>query len=200
MKMIKFISVFLVAASISVSAFAGEIGKVDVNGKEAILMDDNTWKYSGALADSVVPCSVIKAKEFPISLCLADDNWTKANVNDEAEMQFKLLDDTLFGMVIVDDSQLSNRSFKRQILNNAKVAAGKSPVNIIAESSSVIGGKKLSKIQYQLLLGELDVTYFNYYGGIKGKGAVQLIFFMETAFVSEKLPDIAEVLAKVKFQ
>lgn len=186
--------------SISVSAFSAEIGRVDVNGKEVILMDDNSWKYSGAMADSVVQCTVKKSKTFPISICLADDNWTKADVNDEAEIQFKLLDNTLFGMVIVDGTQLTNRSFKRQILDNAKVAAGKNPVNIVSESSSVIGGKKLSKIQYQLMLGELDVTYINYYGGIKGKGAVQLIFFMETAFVGEKLPDIAEVLAKVKIQ
>lgn len=188
------------ATSVSASVFSAEIGKVDVNGKEIILMDDKTWKYSGAVADSVVPCSVVKAKTFPISLCLADDSWTKADVNDEAEMQFKLLDDTLYGMVIVDGSQLTNRAFKKQILNNAKAAAGKSPVNIIAESSSVIGGKKLSKIQYQLMLGELNVTYINYYGGIKGKGALQLIFFMETALVNEKLPDIAEVLAKVEIQ
>lgn len=188
------------ATSVSASVFSAEIGKVDVNGKEIILMDDKTWKYSGAVADSVVPCSVVKAKTFPISLCLADDSWTKANVNDDAEMQFKLVDNTLFGMVIVDDKKLTDRAFKNRILNIAKVAAGKNPVNVIAESSSVISGKKLNKIQYQLMLGELDVTYINYYGSVKGEGLLQLVFFMETAFINEKLPAIAEVLAKVEIK
>lgn len=50
------------------------------------------------------------------------------------------------------------------------------------------------------MLGELDVTYFNYYAGIKDKGSVQIIFFMETASVNEKMPHIKQVLAKAKIQ
>lgn len=188
------------AASISISAFAGEIGRVDVNGKEVILMDDNTWKYSGVMADNDFPCATIKAKTFPISLCLAEDSWTNADLNDDAELQFKLLDDTLFGMVLIDSSVIPKRSFRKTILDNAKIAAGENPVNIVEENSVVVGGKKLNKIRYQLLLGDLDITYINYYGGIKGKGSVQLLFFMETSLASEKLPDIAEALAKVEIQ
>lgn len=66
LKITKFVTAFLLATSISVSAFAGEIGRVDVNGKEVILMDDKTWKYSGVVADVNTACSVIKAKSFPI--------------------------------------------------------------------------------------------------------------------------------------
>ena len=187
-------------ASISVSAFSAEIGRVDVNGKEVILMDDNTWKYSGVMADNDFPCTTIEAKTMPISFCLAEDSWTNADLNDDAELQFKLLDETLFGMVIVDSSVIPKRSFRKTILDNAKIAAGKNPVNIIEENSVVIGGQKLNKIRYQLLLGDMDITYINYYAGIKGKGSVQMLFFMETVLVNEKLPDIAEVLAKVKIQ
>lgn len=198
MKITKFITAFLLATSISVSAFAGEIGRVDVNGKEVILMDDNTWKYSGVVVDDVTACSVIKAKTFPISLCLSGDTWTKANVNELAEIQFKLFDDSLFGIVIANKTVKSNKALRKHILANAKSIAAGGSVNIVTENSSVVGGNKLNKIQYQLMLGELDVTYINYYSGIKGKGSVQMIFFMETAFVNEKLPDIAQVLAKVK--
>lgn len=200
LKITKFVTAFLLATSISVSAFAGEIGRMDVNGKEVILMDDKTWKYSGVLADVNTACSVIKAKSFPISFCLSGDTWTKANVNEQAEIQFKLFDDSLFGIVIANKAVKPNKAFRTKILANAKSIAAGGAVNIVEESSSVVGGNKLNKIRYQLMLGELDVTYFNYYAGIKDKGSVQIIFFMETASVNEKMPHIKQVLAKAKIQ
>ena len=157
---------------------AGERGRVQLNGREVILFDDNTWKFSSnAVAKTNKDCVLIKSATLPVTICLDDTVWANGDSNDGAELSFKTKDETLFLLVITETDEVQLDAFEKAIVANAQSAAGKKPVQVKSKERLDAHGLEWGRMVYDANIEDLQIRYENYFTTIKGKGSVQFVFY-----------------------
>jgi len=172
----------LVAAGIlawlSVQAIAAEQGRVQFNGREVILFDDNTWKFStDAVSNANNDCILIKSTTLPVTICLDDTIWKNGDSNDAAELSFATKDETLFLLVITETDEVQLDPFEKAIIANAQSAAGKVPVEVKFKERLDAHSLEWGRMVYDADIEGLKIRYENYFTTIKGKGSVQFVFY-----------------------
>jgi hypothetical protein len=163
---------------ISNQAIADEKGRVQLNGREVILFDDNTWKFSSdAVSKTNKDCVLIKSTTLPVTICLDDTVWTNGDSNDAAELSFVTKDETLFLLVITETDEVQLDAFEKAIVVNAQSAAGKKPVEVKSKERLDAHGLEWGRMVYDADIEDIKIRYENYFTTIKGKGSVQFVFY-----------------------
>lgn len=175
------VHIFIVAgllALISGDVIAGEKGRVQLNGREVILFDDNTWKFSSEpVSKTNKDCVLIKSTTLPVTICLDDTVWTNGDSNDAAELSFVTKDKTLFLLVITGTDEVQLDAFEKAIVANAQGAAGKKPVDVKSKERLDAHGLEWGRMVYDADSEDIKIRYENYFTTIKGKGSVQFVFY-----------------------
>lgn len=162
----------------SSQVIAGEQGRVQLNGREVILFDDNTWKFSSdAVSAPNKDCVLIKSTTLPVNICLDDTIWKNGDSNDAAELSFVTKDDTLFLLVITETDEVQLDAFEKAIVANAQSAAGKKPVEVKSKERLDAHGLEWGRMVYDADIEDLKIRYENYFTTIKDKGSVQFVFY-----------------------
>ena len=157
---------------------AAESGRVKLNGREVILFDDNTWKFSDTNAS--IPdrgCVLIKSTTLPVTICLDDKVWKNGNRNDAAELSFVTKDEKLFLLVITETDEVKLDAFEKAIVVNAQSTAGKKSVDVKSKERLDAHGLEWGRMVYDSDIDNLKVRHENYFTTIKGKGSVQFVFY-----------------------
>ncbi len=175
------IHIFLVAgvlALISSQVIAAEKGRVQLNGREVILFDDNTWKFSSdAVSSANKDCVLIKSTTLPVNICLDETVWKNGDSNDAAELSFVTKDEALFLLVITETDEVQLDAFEKAIVVNAQSAAGKKPVEVKSKERLDAHGLEWGRMVYDADIEDIKIRYENYFTTIKGKGSVQFVFY-----------------------
>ncbi|MEZ5792047.1 MAG: hypothetical protein R3D34_15145 [Nitratireductor sp.] len=177
-------------------ALAGEVARVEVNGRMVILNDDNSWEFAsdtGATRPS--NCTEIKSTVVPVSVCLDPDKWTLANLNGAEEHGFRHKEHDLYFLMITEKTVIEKPALKKAAITNAQSAAGLNKVNILKDDSASVGGYPFGHIIYNTLVDGIDITYDNYYTSFPDQGSLQLVIFTGAKEFDAAAPVISEVIA-----
>ncbi len=179
----RILPLILLLALFSVQAYAGEKGRVELDGREIILFDDNTWRFAGETAKSSDDddCVVIKSKSLPVSVCLDEAVWKLGNANNAAEFTFSTKDESLFLMVITEKAEIPLKAFEKAIVTNAQNAAGLKPVEVAKNERIDAFGIEWGRMVYNADIDGLIIKYENFFTTIKDKGSVQFVFYTTPA-------------------
>ena len=195
------VAAFALAACVVTSAWADELGRVRINGSEAILYDDNTWEYAGEEASAPDNCTEIDSAVLPVSVCLDPDKWSLANLNGAEEHSFKLVSDELYILLITEKTVVEMDALKGAIISNAQKAAKLNKVETLEDDSAVVDGHTFGHVVYKTVVDSIRATYENYYTNFPGKGTLQIVAFVTNSDQFENLrPNIAEVIAGVSIK
>jgi len=193
----RLISIWLAAAVFALCAMpvalAGEIGRVEVDGRMIILMDDNSWQYAtGASASSNNSCKDVSSKVLPVSVCLNEDVWGFASLGGNAEIKLKVNVQELYLLVITEKTVIALPDLKKAAIANAQSASGPTEVETIEDGSAVIDGHTFGRLVYTTTVNGIDITYANYYTSFPAKGSLQLVFFAG----ADQFPDMQELIGE----
>jgi hypothetical protein len=174
-------------------ANAAEIGRVEIDGVEVILLDDNTWQYAndGPVAKAG-PCTSVESEILPVSLCLHDGKWGFANLGGDAEIKLKVNDEELYLLVITEKTVIKLPDLKKAALGNAQSASGLTKVQVIEDGSAIIDGHGFGKLVYATKVDGIDITYANYYTSFPDEGSLQFVFFAAT----DQFPDMKDLISE----
>ena len=188
---------FLAALCMSSSALSAEIGRANVNGREIIINDDNTWAYAETTARKGVKpsqCTEIRSEVLPVAVCLDPGGWVLGNLEGGHEHSFRRKDEDRYMMVITEKDFYPQQTLRDAILINAQKAAGLNKVNVLSETTEILDGKSYNRLVYRTKVDTLDVTYDNFYTGFEGEGSVQLVFFALTSDYDAFKPIIEQTI------
>lgn len=170
-----------------------EIGRVDLNGSEIILYDDNTWEYSGDQVEAPDNCTTVSSQVLPVSVCLDPDQWALANLNGAEEHGFRHKVEDMYVLLITEKDVIERATLKKALLTNAQSAAGLNKVDTLEDGAASVDGYPFGRIVYRTVVDGIDVTYENYYTSFEGKGSLQIVAFAG----SERFEDVRSIIAEV---
>lgn len=200
------ISTNLLAASIIAFSpqllHSAELGRVNLNGRQIIINDDNSWAYvtensTASTAKAPEGCTEIPSKILPMKFCLDADKWALAEINDVAELQFKVKDQEIYAMIITETSLMPEKQLKEAILANGQNAAGLNKIEIIKDVKKSEVREDFPNFAYNANIDGALITYDNYYKTIPHKGIVQIIMFSGQSDYQNALPYMNEFIAGV---
>ena len=165
-----------------------QIKALTENGKEVLLYNNGTWKYSEKDADiskdkqDTIVCNKPENASFSISgEKIKYKQWfdpKKWNIKKETgtprDYMFTLKDGDAYVMVIAEGVQIPLESMKDVVLANAQKNAP--DCKIVKEEIRIVNGKTLKCIQMEGSLKGIYFVYLGYYYS-DSKGTVQLISF-----------------------
>lgn len=199
--MTKPILVASLCAALSFSnVFAAELGRVELNGRQIIINDDNSWAYADNATQPMpanTNCQAIDSKVLPLSFCLNPNKWSYAEINDVAELQFKVKDKEIYAMVITETDVIPEARLKNAILTNGQNAAGLNKIKVTKEADSSEIGPNFPNFIYEANIDGSLITYNNYYKTFPFKGIVQIIMFSTTNEFEASLPYMDEFISNV---
>jgi len=188
----------LLLASASVPALAAdEIGRVQVDGNEIIIYDDNSWEYSGDQVSAPDNCTVVASDVLPVSVCLDPDQWQLANLNGAEEHGFQNKNYDMYVLMITEKEVIEMEPLKNAILTNAQKAAKLNKVTTLEDEQVSVSGHPFGHIVYRTTVDGIDVTYSNHYTNFPGKGSLQIVSFAGSGQFDEVRPIINEVVAGI---
>ena len=182
-------------AALAAQAMAGELARVEVNGRVVILNDDNSWEYAGDAVGRPANCTEIKSTVVPVAVCLDPDKWTLANLNGAEEHGFRHKEMDLYFLIITEKTVIEKPALKKAAITNAQSAAGLNKVNILQDDAASVGGYPFGHIVYNTIVDGIDITYANYYTSFPDTGSLQLVIFTGAKQFDEAAPVISEVMA-----
>lgn len=193
-------AVLLVIISVY-ATWAGEVGRVTLDGKQIILHDDNTWEFvagsnSTASADKA-DCVEIKSKTLPTSICLDEKVWHLGANGGAAEHNFTTGDDKLFLLMITEDAEIPLDKFEKAITANAQKAAGLNPVDVQIKERIDAFGIKWGRMVYVANIDGLKIKYENFFTTLKDKGSVQYVFYATPEDYADKEPEIEKAIKRI---
>jgi hypothetical protein len=186
--------VFLAASA----GLAGELGRVEFQGKTVILFDDGQWRP--AVEPSCDAGSKLESTILPISMCFDRSVWLEDKPTGAWETMFQSKNRDLYGGIIPDRFAVDEEFLRKAILDNAADATegGSAVISVREETKVVLNGRTWNRIVYAMPMNGMKIVYVNYYAKLGDAGAVQVPFFtVESAFKSV-LPLIESTAATIK--
>ena len=197
--MIRFFALVLLMVFMPAVSLAAEIGRIQLNDREVILFDDNTWKYAEPSAAAASgECKEVKSEKLPLSLCLDANVWTLTNLGGEAELQFKLKAQELYLLVITEKTFIEMPALKQAVITNAQNASGFTKVKVLADTPAIIDKHSFGKLTYTTTVDGVNITYDNYYSNVGNTGSFQFVFFAGREEFDSLKGRIAEVVRTIK--
>ena len=162
-------------------ANAAETGRVELDGREVILFDDNTWRFASDtdtdLSSANDDCVEIKSKALPVSICLDESVWKLGDGDGPGEFSFTTKDNNLFLLMITEKAEIPLKAFEKAIVANAQKASGLRPVEVIKKERIDALGVEWGRMVYNADIDGLIIKYENFFTTLKDKGSVQFVFY-----------------------
>lgn len=177
-----------------------QIMAITDTGEEVILYDDGTWVYSDPSfnADSVTQIStnptlfvkdssatfLLKSKKIDVGVWLDPKKWsfTRSVGNPEAEYEINLKGEELYGMLIVERTELPLTFMKNAAITNARQVAP--DIRVVEEEFRTVNGYKMLYLRLQGTITGLRLSYLGYYYS-GPEGTAQLVTFSSTDLIED---------------
>jgi hypothetical protein len=176
-------------------------------GDEVILFDNGTWKYQNedALIEKEITTNpkkfiadkestfLLKSSKVNVGVYLNPKIWSfkKATDNPEAEFEFQLKDEDLYGMMITEKIEIPLETLKSSALENGKAAAP--DLKIVKEEYRNVNGIKVLLLQMDGSTTGIKFTYYGYYFS-NTNGTVQFITYTSQNLLESYKPESEKLL------
>lgn len=163
---------------------------VTENGEEVILYDDGTWDYLNSQDYLVtqIPTNpktfqknenatfLLKSNRLNVGFWLDPKAWSfrKSTENPDAEYEFNLKEEDLYGMVLTEKFEIPLQSLKLIAVENAKEVAP--DLKVIKEEYRNVNGLKVLLLHMNGTMQGIKVSYYGYYYSNE-TGTVQFITY-----------------------
>ncbi|HOF15948.1 MAG TPA: hypothetical protein PLF32_01290 [Bacteroidales bacterium] len=191
---------------LSINLLQAQIKAITETGEEVVLYDNGTWKYQNEnqLLEIEIPTNpvpfeknkessfLLKSKKLNIGIYINPKKWSfkKASDNPDAEYEFQLKDEDLYGMLITEKVEIPLETMKIIALENGKTIAP--DLKIVKEEYRFVNGLKILLLQMDGTIQGIKISYYGYYFS-NTKGTIQFITYTSQnllesyKFESEKL-------------
>ena len=196
--------------SLSGVAHAQEAGRVQLDGRQIILFDDNSWQYADEVQDNSATqladdtdeadCVRLKSKILPVSICLDEEIWHLGNEGGPSEFNFSTKDNAMYLLMITEKAEIPLSAFEKAIIVNAQKAAGLTPIDVIIKERIDALGLEWGRMVYDVNIDDLKIKYENFFTTIKGKGSVQFVFYTTPANYDEMSAEIEKVTKRIAIE
>lgn len=176
-----------------------QIKAITDTGDEVILYDDGTWEYSSVDFEgpaTEIPLNPeefkktddltfqIKSKKTGTGVWINPKKWnfSKAIENPDAEYEFNLKEEDLYGIMITERLQIPIETLRFAAVENAKSVA--SDVKVEKEEFLIVNGTKVLMLQMSGNLQGMSIMYFGYYFS-SSYGSIQLITYTSKPLMAE---------------
>jgi len=196
------IAILLIGCSASASKKA-----VTDEGDVVILNSDGTWRYEGNAPTSHVDIAtnntkfkksdnanfLLKSTKNDVAVWINTKQWNfkKSTSNEDAEYEFQLKGEDLYGMMISEGIEIAPESLTEIALGNAKNLAPN--IAIIKREFRNVNGENVIYMEMQGTAQGIDFTYLGYYFSNR-QGTTQLVTYTATSLVEKYRKDIDELL------
>jgi len=152
-----------------------------------------------------IPMTAPKVEGAGVSLEFPGPNWKvngrdspdKLIKNPAAEFEFVDLNSFAFGLLLVEDTQLSLKGYGDLALNQVK--SRYTSFEISRDEAAVLGGEPARYVEFQVVSSEkVSFRYLTWYVIRGGKG-YQLVFYTIPSLVEDLKKDTAQVVSRFRF-
>ncbi len=178
--------------ALGAATWAGSAAAEDATPKPAPAAEGSAMTHKAAPA---ADCVEIASKVVPMSVCLAADDWAYADINDDAEHAIRNLKREVYLMMLTENQAFTMDQMKQAIMINIQSAAKLNKVETVEDTQTEIDGHPFGDIVYRAKIGDVEVTYENYYTSFPGTGSGQVVMFASTAEFDELRPIMKDVYA-----
>lgn len=163
---------------------------VTENGEEVILYDDGTWDYLNSQDYLVTQIPInpkafekgenstflLKSNRLNVGFWLDPKAWSfrKSTENPDAEYEFNMKEEDLYGMVLTEKFEIPLQSLKLIAVENAKEVAP--DLKIVKEEYRNVNGLKVLLLHMNGTMQGIKVSYYGYYYSNE-TGTVQFITY-----------------------
>ena len=163
---------------------------VTENGEEVILYDDGTWDYLNSQDYLVTQIPInpkafekgknstflLKSNRLNVGFWLDPKAWSfrKSTENPDAEYEFNMKEEDLYGMVLTEKFEIPLQSLKLIAVENAKEVAP--DLKVIKEEYRNVNGLKVLLLHMNGTMQGIKVSYYGYYYSNE-TGTVQFITY-----------------------
>lgn len=182
--------IFTLIAALGINLVQAQVRAVTEIGEEVILYQDGTWEYlnSEELLEKEIPLNknnfkkddestfLLKSKRLNIGVYVNPKKWTftKGTDNPDAEYEFSLKEEDLYGALITERVEIPIESFRIMALENARTMVP--DIKIVKEEYRMVNGLKVLFLQMNGTFQGIKFSFYGYYFS-NSKGSMQLITY-----------------------
>lgn len=182
--------IFTLIAALGINLVQAQLRAVTEIGEEVILYQDGTWEYlnSEELLEKEIPLNknnfkkddestfLLKSKRLNIGVYVNPKKWTftKGTDNPDAEYEFSLKEEDLYGALITERVEIPIESFRIMALENARTMVP--DIKIVKEEYRMVNGLKVLFLQMNGTFQGIKFSFYGYYFS-NSKGSMQLITY-----------------------
>lgn len=180
---------------------------VTETGDEVVLFDNGTWEYQNKeiLVETEIPTNtksfekvkkatfLLKSKKLNVGFWLNPKEWSfqKATDNLEAEYEFQLKGEDLYGMVISEKVEIPLETLKSIALENGKGAAP--DLRVVKEEYRFVNGIKVLLLEMSGTMQGIKFSYYGYYFS-SANGTIQFITYTSQNLLDSYRKECDELL------
>jgi hypothetical protein len=200
--------IFILVASRSMA----QINALTDNGREVILYDDGTWKYSNdSLTESLNKTDSIKINSTPFTRSKSSTFLVKSKTvnmgvyinpakwsftspkteKNELEYQFSLKSKDGYGMIVSEKTSIGLENMPEVALINAKKAA--KDARIVKSEYRTVNNIKVLCLQMKATVSGIKFIYYCYYYSDES-GTIQLMTYTSEDLFKTVLPELDGLL------
>lgn len=180
---------------------------VTETGEEVVLYDNGKWEYINVedndsqtiKENSTKFCKgsdstfLLKSKKINVGLWLDPKKWNFKNAqnNPEAEYEFQLKGEDLYGMFISEKIEIPVESLSEIAFTNAKNVAP--DMKVISKEYRIVNGQKVICMHMNGTLQGMKFSYFGYYFSNE-KGSLQLLMYTSQNLLKSYMSEVERFL------
>jgi hypothetical protein len=200
------IMVAVISLFMAMMAYAGQKAITDT-GEEVILNSDGTWAYANKASGTKKTIDtnkkefskpdsstfLLKSSKNNSAFWVDANKWSfkKAATNAEAEYEFQLKDNDLYGLVITEAIQIPIESLSDLAFENAKNVAP--DISVVNKEYRYVNGHKVIYMEMSGTMQGIKITYFGYYYSDES-GSTQWMAFTGTSLAEKYMQEISDFL------
>ena len=182
---------------------AREIGRAQLNGREIVIMDDKSWRFTDELPPAPKNCppgEVWQSRRLPLSLCIKSGNWTSQGERYFFETLFTDPRSVAYAGVVTEAAPLTTPQMKDLVLATVKENPEIQEVRDVSYATRSINGHELGVLDYVIVLkAGVTFRYRNIHGGLPNIGNFQLMFWAPPEQFGEHESAFEELAATVTY-
>lgn len=171
-------------------------------GEEVILYDDGTWAFEQEQSQNTegealeIPMNkktfekatkatfLLKSKNMNVGIWLNPKKWSfqKATENPDAEYEFQLKGEDLYGMLISEKIEIPLETLRNIAFENARSIA--SDLTVVKEEYRMVNNQKVLFMQMNGTMQGIKFSYYGYYFSNE-RGTAQLITYTSQNLLAE---------------
>ena len=176
--------ILIIMLALFTSASYAEREAVTDSGAVVILNDDNTWSYKHSYKKPAASKLQLKSKENDSAFWVNTNKWdySTSTDNEDAEFEFELKGEYLYGITITEDTQIGVRKLTDIAVDNAKEVAP--DIVVVKREYRTVNGLEVLHMEMKGHIDDLAVTYLGYYYS-DDSGSTQHLVYCETGDVDK---------------